>query len=228
MNGTLVNGLSIIAGSLIGLGLKTGFFKEKSDVIISALGLMVLVIGIEGTLASTNFVLLIVSLALGLVIGEMCELDRKFNHFVFALEKKFIKNQDGRFSQGLISATLLFGVGAMAIVGSLESGLNQNETILYTKSTLDFVTSMVLASSFGWGVFFSFIPIVIYQGSLTLFSSLVSPLLNADLITNVSAMGSILIMALGFNMMKLTNFKVLNMLPSLVFVIVFQIALSLV
>lgn len=228
MNGTLVNGLSIIAGSLIGLGLKTGFFKEKSDVIISALGLMVLVIGIEGTLASTNFVLLIVSLALGLVIGEMSELDRKFNHFVFALEKKFIKNQDGRFSQGLISATLLFGVGAMAIVGSLESGLNQNETILYTKSTLDFVTSMVLASSFGWGVFFSFIPIVIYQGSLTLFSSLVSPLLNADLITNVSAMGSILIMALGFNMMKLTNFKVLNMLPSLVFVILFQIALSLV
>lgn len=228
MNGTLVNGLSIIAGSLIGLGLKTGFFKEKSDVIISALGLMVLVIGIEGTLASTNFVLLIVSLALGLVIGEMSELDRQFNHFVFALEKKFIKNQDGRFSQGLISATLLFGVGAMAIVGSLESGLNHNETILYTKSTLDFVTSMVLASSFGWGVFFSFIPIVIYQGSLTLFSSLVSPLLNADLITNVSAMGSILIMALGFNMMKLTNFKVLNMLPSLVFVIVFQIALSLV
>lgn len=228
MNGTLVNGLSIIAGSLIGLGLKTGFFKEKSDVIISALGLMVLVIGIEGTLASTNFVLLIVSLALGLVIGEMSELDRKFNHFVFALEKKFIKNQDGRFSQGLISATLLFGVGAMAIVGSLESGLNQNETILYTKSTLDFVTSMVLASSFGWGVFFSFIPIVIYQGTLTLFSSLVSPFLNADLITNVSAMGSILIMALGFNMMKLTNFKVLNMLPSLVFVILFQIALSLV
>ena len=228
MNGTLVNGLSIIAGSLIGLGLKTGFFKEKSDVIISALGLMVLVIGIEGTLASTNFVLLIVSLALGLVIGEMSELDRKFNHFVFALEKKFIKNQDGRFSQGLISATLLFGVGAMAIVGSLESGLNQNETILYTKSTLDFVTSMVLASSFGWGVFFSFIPIVIYQGTLTLFSSLVSPFLNADLITNVSAMGSILIMALGFNMMKLKNFKVLNMLPSLVFVILFQIALSLV
>ncbi len=228
MNGTLVNAITIMAGSLIGIGLKTGFFKEKSDVIISALALMVIVIGVEGVLASTNFVLLIVSLALGIVIGEVFDIDRKFNHFVFSLEKRFIKNQDGRFSQGLISATLLFGVGAMAIVGSLESGLNHNETILYTKSTLDFVTSMVLASSFGWGVFFSFIPIVIYQGSLTLFSSLLTDVLNPELITNVSAMGSILIMALGFNMMKITNYKVVNMLPSLIFVIIFQIALSLV
>ena len=228
MNGTLVNVLTIMAGSLIGIGLKTGFFKEKSDVIISSLGLMVLVIGIQGVLASTNFVLLIVSLALGIVIGEIFDIDKRFNHFVFSLEKRFVKKQDGRFSQGLISATLLFGVGAMAIVGSLESGLNSNETILYTKSTLDFVTSMVLASSFGWGVFFSFIPILIYQGSLTLFSSLLSGLFSSELITNLSAMGSLMIMALGFNMMKITNFKVINMLPSLILVIVLQLALSLV
>ncbi len=228
MNGTIVNALTIMAGSLIGIGLKTGFFKEKSDVIISALGLMVLVIGIQGVLASTNFVLLIVSLALGIVIGEIFDIDKRFNHFVFSLEKKFVKKQDGRFSQGLISATLLFGVGAMAIVGSLESGLNGNETILYTKSTLDFVTSMVLASSFGWGVFFSFIPILIYQGALTVFSSLLSSYLSLELITNLSAMGSLMIMALAFNMMKITNFKVINILPSLILVIVFQMALSLV
>lgn len=226
MNGTLVNMFGIMAGSLIGIGLKTGFFKEKSEVIISALGLMVLVIGIKGVLASSDFVLIIVSLALGLVIGEAFDLDRKFNRFVIRIEQKFIKNHDGRFSQGLISASLLFGVGAMAIVGSLESGLYHNETILYTKTTIDFVTSIVLASSFGWGVFFSFIPITLYQGSLTLLSQLISVYLNDALITNISAIGSVMIMALGFNMMKTTNFKVINMLPSLFIIIILQFALS--
>ncbi len=228
MNGTIVNMLGIMAGSLIGIGLKTGFFKEKSEVIIAALGLMVLIIGLQGVMGSEHLVLLIVSLALGLMIGEFIDIDRKFNSFVIRFERRFIKKQDGRFSQGFISATLLFGVGAMAIVGSLESGLYHNETILYTKTTIDFVTSIVLASSFGWGVFFSFIPITLYQGSLTLLSSFIANVLNDALITNLSACGSILIMALGLNMMKLTNFKVVNMLPSLALIIVFQYVLSLI
>lgn len=228
MNGTIVNALAIMAGSLLGIFLKTGFFKAKSEAIISALGLLVLVIGLQGLINADNLVVLIVSLALGSVLGEAFDVEGKFNRFASKLEKRFSKNQDGRFAQGLISATLLFGVGALAIVGSLESGLFQNETLLYTKSTLDFVTSIVFASSFGWGVFFSFIPIVIYQGSITLFSVLISGFLTDVMVSSISSMGSVLIMALGLNMMNATKFKVANLLPSLVVVIIIQTALSLI
>lgn len=228
MNGTVVNGLAIMGGSLIGIGLKTGFFKEKSESIIGALGLMVFLIGIQGVIQSQDLLILIVSLACGVLIGEYTQLDDKINTFGLSMEKRFAKGSDGKFSQGFVSATLLFGVGAMAIVGSLESGLHGNETILYTKSTLDFVTSIVFASTFGWGVFFSAVPILIYQGALTLFSVLISSWLSEVVIQDLSTVGSVLIMALGLNMVGATRFKVANLLPALLVVLILRFALSLV
>lgn len=226
MNGTLVNGLAIMAGSLIGIGLKTGFFKDKSDSIIGALGLMVFLIGVQGVVNSQDLLVLIVSIAIGVLIGEVLQLDEAMNRFGLNMEKRFAKGSDGKFAQGFISSTLLFGVGAMAIVGSLQSGLHGNETILYTKSTLDFVTSIVFASTFGWGVFFSAIPILIYQGLLTLFSVLISSWLSETLIVDLSSVGSLLIMALGLNMVGATRFKVANLLPSLGVIILVRLALS--
>lgn len=228
MNGTLVNGLAIMAGSLIGIVLKTGFIKNRSESIISVVGLSVFLIGIQGALEVENVLLLIVSLAIGFFIGEVIDLDRWFNRFGEQVERRFSKSKDGKFAQGFVSASLLFGVGAMAIVGSFESGLFQNETILYTKSTLDFISSIVFASSFGWGVFFSSIPIVLYQGVLTLASASLSVFLSSQLILELSSLGSVMIMALGLNMMGVTKFKVANLLPSLIVIVLFSSILSLV
>lgn len=222
INGTLVNTFAIMAGSILGIALKTGFFKTRSEAIINALGLIVLLIGIQGALDQPDILILIVSLALGIVLGELWDIDAKLNQFGQMIETKFTKHQDGRFAQGLVTATLLFGVGAMAIVGSLESGLNHNETILYTKSTLDFVSSIVFASTLGWGVFFSSFAILIYQGVLTLFSVAIAPYLTTILIHDLSVVGSVLIIALGLNMVGATRFKVANLLPSLIVVMVIR------
>jgi uncharacterized membrane protein YqgA involved in biofilm formation len=228
MNGTLVNGLAIMAGSLIGIVLKTGFIKNKSDSIISVVGLSVFVIGVKGALEVQDVLLMIVSLALGFLLGEIIDLDAKFTLFGSSIEKRFTKSKDGKFAQGFVAASLLFGVGAMAIVGSFQSGLFQDETILYTKSTLDFISSIVFASSFGWGVFFSFIPVVLYQGILTLASASLSVLLSEQLITELSTLGSVMIIALGLNMMGITKFKVANLLPALGVIVVIGSIMSLI
>ncbi len=178
MNGTLVNGIAITVGSIIGIVLKSGFIKAKSKAIMGALGLSTLIIGFQGVINYANVLLLIVALALGVLMSEFLKLDDHINHFAYALEKRFAKGSDSTFAQGFVTASILFGVGAMAIVGSLESGLRQNETILYTKSLLDFISSIVFASTYGWGVLFSAFVIVIYQGTITLLSTFVAPVMT--------------------------------------------------
>ncbi len=209
MNGTLVNGIAIIVGSFIGIVLKSGFIKAKSKAIMGALGLSTLIIGFQAVIDYTNVLLLIVALALGVLMGEFLKLDDHINHFAYALEKRFAKGSDSTFAQGFVTASILFGVGAMAIVGSLESGLRQNETILYTKSLLDFISSIVFASTYGWGV------IVIYQGTITLLSTFVAPVMTDMMITDISAVGSALIIAIGLNMLDMTKLKLANFLPAI-------------
>ena len=228
MNGTLVNGIAIIVGSIIGIVLKSGFIKAKSKAIMGALGLSTLIIGFQGVINYANVLLLIVALALGVLIGEFLKLEDHINHFAFALEKRFAKGSDSSFAQGFVTASILFGVGAMAIVGSLESGLRQNETILYTKSLLDFISSIVFASTYGWGVLFSAFVIVIYQGTITLLSTFVAPVMTDMMITDISAVGSALIIAIGLNMLEMTKLKLANFLPAIVVMIVLSYGLSLI
>ena len=228
MNGTLVNGIAIIVGSIIGIVLKSGFIKAKSKAIMGALGLSTLIIGFQAVIDYTNVVLLIVALALGVLMGEFLKLDDHINHFAYALEKRFAKGSDSTFAQGFVTASILFGVGAMAIVGSLESGLRQNETILYTKSLLDFISSIVFASTYGWGVLFSAFVIVIYQGTITLLSTFVAPVMTDMMITDISAVGSALIIAIGLNMLEMTKLKLANFLPAIVVMIVLSYGLSLI
>ena len=228
MNGTLVNGIAIIVGSFIGIVLKSGFIKAKSKAIMGALGLSTLIIGFQAVIDYTNVLLLIVALALGVLMGEFLKLDDHINHFAYALEKRFAKGSDSTFAQGFVTASILFGVGAMAIVGSLESGLRQNETILYTKSLLDFISSIVFASTYGWGVLFSAFVIVIYQGAITLLSTFVAPVMTDMLITDISAVGSALIIAIGLNMLEMTKLKLANFLPAIVVMIVLSYGLSLI
>ena len=226
MNGTLVNGIAIIVGSIIGIVLKSGFIKAKSKAIMGALGLSTLIIGFQGVINYANVLLLIVALALGVLIGEFLKLEDHINHFAFALEKRFAKGSDSTFAQGFVTASILFGVGAMAIVGSLESGLRQNETILYTKSLLDFISSIVFASTYGWGVLFSAFVIVIYQGAITLLSTFVAPVMTDIMITDISAVGSALIIAIGLNMLEMTKLKLANFLPAIGVMIILSYGLS--
>ena len=228
MNGTLVNGIAIIVGSIIGIVLKSGFIKAKSKAIMGALGLSTLIIGFQGVINYANVLLLIVALALGVLMGEFLKLDDHINHFAYAFEKRFAKGSDSTFAQGFVTASILFGVGAMAIVGSLESGLRQNETILYTKSLLDFISSIVFASTYGWGVLFSAFVIVIYQGTITLLSTFVAPVMTDMMITDISAVGSALIIAIGLNMLEMTKLKLANFLPAIVVMIVLSYGLSLI
>jgi uncharacterized protein len=223
MNGTLVNGIAIAIGGLIGLFLQQSLFKRISDRLMMAIGLVVLIIGLQGVIDYPDLLVLIVSIAVGAYLGEVWDLDGMMNRFGKAVETKFAHGSDGRFATGLVSASLLFAVGAMAIVGSLESGLRGEETTLYVKSLLDFIAAIVFASTFGVGVIFSAVPVMLYQGTITLMAVFIAPYLTAQIITDLTAVGSLCIMALGTNMIGATKFKVANLLPSLVLPILLRL-----
>lgn len=225
MNGTLVNTISIIVGSLIGISLKNGFIKEKSNAIMGALGLSVIIIGLQGVINYSEPLRLIVALALGVLIGEIIDLDNYINRFARRIEKRFSNGEEGRFAQGFVGASILFGVGAMAIIGSIQSGLESNQTILYTKSLLDFISAIVYASTFGWGVLFSAFVIFVYQGSITLLSVVVAPFLTDVVIKDIGAVGSALVMAIGLNMLNMTKLKLANFLPSIIVMLVISLVL---
>lgn len=222
MLGTLVNFGAIIIGSVIGLVFHKAIKEKISDTIMKGLGLCIILIGIQGALKGEDTLVVIASMAIGAYLGEWIDIELRLNQLGNYVESKFAKEKNGTFSQGFVTASLLFAVGAMAIVGSLESGLHNDNSILYTKSMLDFISSMIFAGSLGVGVLFSSFVILIYQGSITLLSSLVAPFLTTTVITNMSCVGSIVIIGLGLNMVKATQIKVANLIPAIFLPILFQ------
>lgn len=224
MIGPLVNALAIIVASLLGLGLRRVLKTSLLESTMSVLGLIVLVIGIYGVTMDMTMIYVILSLVIGLWIGESLNLELRVKQSL----EKVLKLQDSQDSllHGFLTASVLFVVGAMAIIGSIESGINQNHIIVFTKSTLDFVAAMMLSATLGIGVLFSFIPVLIYQGAITWFAGEISVWLNDTTLTIISSVGNILVMALGFNMLKLTQYKMINLLPSiLVALVIAQILL---
>lgn len=217
MLATWVNVGAILAGSLIGLLLKQRIAPNLQETLLAITSLVVLVIGISGVIDSEHLIFVIIALSVGSILGESLKIEERFENSLYKLETRLSTNQEkGWFVKGFLVATLLFGIGAMAVVGSFEAGLSQNYEIIFTKSTLDFVASILLAATYGIGVMFSAVSIFIYQGSLTILASLLAGVLTDTSIALIGATGSILIMALAFNMLKLTKFKVTNMLLSLV------------
>jgi len=223
MVGTLVNFGAIIIGSVIGLVFHKAIKEKISDTIMKGIGLCIILIGIQGALKGEDTLVVIASMAIGAYLGEWIDIELKLNQLGNYVESKFAKEKNGTFSQGFVTASLLFAVGAMAIVGSLESGLHNDNSILYTKSMLDFISSMIFAGSLGVGVLFSSFVILIYQGSITLLSSFVAPFLTTAVITNMSCVGSIVIIGLGLNMVKATQIKVANLIPAIFLPILFQL-----
>ena len=212
--GALVNTSTVILGSLIGLLLRKGISKKIADSMMLAMSLSVAWIGIEGAIKGTNTIVIIVSTLLGALMGEAVDIDRHVKNLGKKIEEKVGKGH-GSVSQGFVSATLLFCVGSMTILGSLESGLTKNHTTQLAKALLDFVSSMIYASSFGIGVIFAAGSVLVIQGSITLLAGWIEPLLSAAVITEMTAVGSIFIVGLALNMMGVTKFKLMNYIPAI-------------
>lgn len=221
MLGTIINFLSIILGGFVGLLLKGKLSEKISTTIVNGLALCVIYIGINGVLKSTNTLLIVISIALGALIGEVIDIDKRINKLGLNLEKKFKNSSHGSISEGFVTSTLLFCVGAMAIVGSLDSGLQGNHTIIYTKSILDGISSIIFASSLGIGVLLSSISVLLYQGMIVLGSSALTDLLTPEVIAEISAVGSLLILGLGLNMLGIVKIKVANLLPAMLIPIIY-------
>ncbi|KAF5069554.1 putative membrane protein YdfK [anaerobic digester metagenome] len=216
MLGVIVNVIVIILGSGIGLVFNKGIPERVSETLMKGLGLCTLYIGWSGALKGSNTLVLIVSMAIGIVIGEGLNLDARLNRFADRLEKRFSR-KDGSISiaEGFITASLLFCVGAMTVVGSLQAGLSGNYEMLYTKSVLDFISSMIFASTLGIGVMLSSIFVLVFQGGIVLLAQVVAPFLTDGVVAEMTCVGSVLIFALGLNIVGITKLKVLNFLPAM-------------
>ena len=219
ITGALVNAAAILAGGAVGL-LFTGRISNKiSASITRAIGLCICIIGISGALEG-DLMLLVVSLALGAIVGEFIDIDKRLNTFGLYLQNKLSpKDKHSKFAEGFVTATLLFCVGAMAVVGSIESGLRNDYSTIFTKSILDGVIAMVFASYLGFGVLFSAFTVLLYQGVIEFFAGYLQNILTIDLITQISAAGGVMILAIGLNMTLEAKIKVANLLPGLIFAV---------
>lgn len=217
MIGTLINVAAILAGSAIGLLLKRGFRKHVADVVMQGLGLCVILIGLNGALKTDNTLLMILSVVVGGVIGSLLGIEKRLNDLGAYAQRKLVRNSDGEntFAKAFVTASLVFCVGAMAVVGALDSGIRGDHSTLIAKSALDGVASIVFTSALGPGVMLSALPVLIYQGSIALLGNLVAPLLSDMVIQEMSAVGGLLIVGIGINMMLKAEIKVADLLPAI-------------
>lgn len=216
--GTIVNCVLIIIGSFIGRFL-SGLPEKIKETSMYAIGLAVIVLGLQMAFESENYLIVILSLVFGTMLGEFINLEKKLNDLGVWLENKIGSKGKGSISQGFVTATLIFVIGAMAILGALDSGIRGDHSILYTKSILDGFTSFILTTTLGIGVMFSAVPVFLYQGTIALFATwidrVVPQALMDSFILEMTAVGGIMIMAIGFNITGLTKIRVANLLPGI-------------
>lgn len=236
MTGTLVNCVAVAAGGTLGLLLKKGIKESYAESVNKVLGLAVFIIGVngvisnmftvsDGKLTSSGELLLVAFLVIGTLLGELLRLEDRFKDFCGTIENKLKK---GGFASGFVNGTLLFCIGAMAIIGSINDGLNGDSSVLLVKSALDFVSAIIFGATLGFGVIFSFIPLLIYQGGITLLASSLSGLLQGELLGQICFVGYAIIMAIGLNFLLQGKFKTLNMLPSVLLPVAYHYILLLI
>lgn len=217
MIGTIINASAIAGAGLIGLALRKGIPDNMNRSMQDGLGLLVMVIGIQYAFKAEDLAIIGLSLALGAVVGEWRQWEARLERLGQYLQNRF-SNGDSSFVKGFVSATLLFCVGAMAVVGSIEDGLTGNYQILLVKSMLDGIFSILFAASMGVGVLFSAIPVFLYQGAITLGAGIIKPLLTEPMLNNITSLGGVLITGLGLNIIGVTRIRVANLLPGILFV----------
>ena len=235
--GTIANVAAIVLGGAVGLAARGGLKEHYQEGLMKAMGLGTLFIGAAGAMAGALSVQggklasldtaatlsMILALALGTLVGEFFDFDRQMERLGIWLKAKADRKGDSQFVQGFVTASLVVCVGAMAIVGSIQDGLTGNATTLYTKAVIDGIVVMVMASVYGKGVLFSALPVGVLQGAITLCAGLLAPVFSQPVIDNLSFLGSLLIFCVGVNLAFGTKFKVANMLPALVFGVVFTL-----
>ena len=216
MTGTIVNVITIISGSILGLILKNRFSEKINHIIMQGLGLCCFLIGMQMALKTSNLLLVIFSIVIGGIIGEIMGIENGLENIGHQLKMKFSrKNSNERFVEGFITASLLFCIGSMSTVGAIQEGLNGSTDILFAKSLLDGVTSIAFSAAMGVGVMFSAIPTFLYQGGLTLLAQVLKDIFTPEIIIEITAVGGIIILGIGFNLSEIKKFKVANFLPSL-------------
>lgn len=212
--GTIANAGAIIIGGIAGSFFRKGISERFSNIIMSVLGLFTLVLGMMFAVDTQNALVVIFSLVIGSVIGEWIDIEKRMNDLGDYVQGK-LNSGEGSFSKGFVTASLLFCVGTMSIMGSLQSGLMNNHNILLTKSILDGTISVVFASTLGIGVVLSSLPVLVYQGSIALLASSVAPYLSEAVITEMTAVGGVLLVGMGINLLEIRKLKVGNMLPAI-------------
>jgi uncharacterized membrane protein YqgA involved in biofilm formation len=227
MLGTIVNTVAIIAGSLIGLLFKGSIPEKYGKTIMHAIGLAVILIGLKAALKTDDILIIIISLAIGSVMGELLRIEDRLERLGKRLGRLVSGDNDG-VAKGFVTASLIYCVGAMAIVGALESGLSGNHQTLFAKSLLDGIGSILFASTLGIGVLFSAVSVFLYQGAITLAASTLKPFLIPGVVAQMSAVGGLLILAIGINLLEIKKLKIGNMLPAIFIPLIYQILKQLV
>ena len=236
MMGTIVNALTIVVGGLIGLACKKGLPKSVEENIPKFVGTGVFIIGLNGILtsmltanaetgriSSSGELVLVLSLAIGGIVGELLRIDDRLNAGGLAIERKF--GAEG-FAKGFVTASMLFCIGAMAIVGSIADGLNGDSSTLFVKAILDGITSIVFAATLGYGVLFAAVPILIYQGSISLCAGLLSGVLVGTLLDQICMVGYCIVLLIGTNMLGATKVKTSNLLPAMLGPVLYNLIVS--
>jgi len=213
--GTLVNAGAVILGSTIGLLIQRKLPERITRVAFQGIGLFTIFLGIYMALKTSNFLIIIFSILIGSIIGAGIDIDKYMNRFGEFLKKK-IKTKSEKFTLGMVTAFLLFCMGSMTILGAIEEGLGGYPHLLFAKSVLDGFASIALASTLGIGVMFSIIPLIIYQGAITLFASLFQNILSTPVIDEITAVGGLILIGLGINILEIKKLKVINMLPAII------------
>ncbi len=219
MFGVLVNTATVLLGSIIGLLCKKGIPERLSSAVMVAIGLCTVAIGVTGLAEGDNTLALIISIVLGVLVGELLDIDGRVNRLVEKVAGKTAgAGKAAQISQGFITACLLFCIGAMTIVGSLNAGLRGDNEMLLTKSLLDFISSIMLSATLGIGVLFSAVFVLVFQGGIVLLAQVLSPVLSEACVAELTCAGSLMILALGLNIVGITKIKVINFLPALLLV----------
>lgn len=217
--GTLINGLVVAVGACIGMILGNRLPERVRLIVFQALGLCTLAIGMQMTFQTTNPLYMVGSILVGAIIGEAMRLEDAITRGGDAI-KRMMRSGNTRFTDGFVAASLLYCIGSMAILGSLQEGLDGTRTIVLTKSMLDFFASIALGAVYGSGVIFGALPVIVYQGSITLFADVLRPYLSELIRSELTAAGGVMILAIGVNLLEIKKIRLSNLLPALVVVVI--------
>lgn len=216
MLGVIINCITVIIGSIVGMTFKNFIPKKLTDGIMTGIGLCTVYIGVDGALKGENTLVLILSMSIGAIIGFLFDIDGKINTFADFATRRFKKEGDGiNVAEGFVTACLIFCVGAMTLVGSIQAGVNGDNTTLITKAFLDLISSLALSATFGIGVLLSTVFVLVFQGGLVLISQFAGEFLSLSMQNEMICVGSVMIIGLGLNIIGVTKIKVSNYIPAM-------------